>query len=493
MIGPLVGMLLVLSFPTVAQGSHDGRWHVEERAIVTEEGDPAPWSSYTVGVSADGELPLELSVPLDANYVFGEKVSPRTQTSVVDSLAYAASFVEEVTGYKNEDFTLFAFMDSEPLVEHYMNFYNIPAGQRTEILNRWRTPRWEAGRGNIFALLGTELTDPLDAATLHPITHEYVHVIQWSFAPNTYWGPDDPLPTGPYWLGEGIAEYFAFLHRSSQASGMAMEQTYRNLVQVANHSDAPLESMESWSGMENAGTESAYALGTIAAFQLAERSGVKALLEYSEAVGNTGNWRLGFEHVFGLSVEQFYEDFEDPRDLSTFRDDDGSVFEGDIEWLASTGITRGCNPPINDRFCPDDPVTRGQMAAFLNRALNLEPGTDTFTDTRDSVFTADIGALAGAGVTRGCNPPANDEFCPGDPVTRGQMAAFLVRAFGYSDDGGGDLFIDDNRSVFEGEIDRLGTAGVTRGCNPPTNDRFCPGEPVTRGQMAAFIHRALGD
>ena len=34
------------------------------------------------------------------------------------------------------------------------------------------------------------------------------------------------------------------------------------------------------------------------------------------------------------------------------------------------------------------------------------------------------------------------------------------------------------------------TAGVTRGCNPPVNDRFCPGSNVTRGQMAAFLHRA---
>ncbi|MGB9359451.1 MAG: thiol-activated cytolysin family protein, partial [Acidimicrobiia bacterium] len=53
------------------------------------------------------------------------------------------------------------------------------------------------------------------------------------------------------------------------------------------------------------------------------------------------------------------------------------------------------------------------------------------------------------------------------------------------------LFTDDDGSGFEGDIDRLGTAGVTRGCNPPDNDRFCPRSPVTRGAMAAFLHRAL--
>jgi hypothetical protein len=51
----------------------------------------------------------------------------------------------------------------------------------------------------------------------------------------------------------------------------------------------------------------------------------------------------------------------------TFTDDDTSVFEADIEWMASTGITFGCNPPTNDNYCPDKSVTRGQMAAFMHR------------------------------------------------------------------------------------------------------------------------------
>jgi hypothetical protein len=175
-----------------------------------------------------------------------------------------------------------------------------------------------------------------------------------------------------------------------------------------------------------------------------------------------------------------------------FSDVDGSnVFAADIEWLAASGITRGCNPPANDRFCPDEPVTRGQMAAFLVRALSPPSGGDVeFVDDGQSVFESDIETLAGSGITRGCNPPRNDRFCPDDPVTRGQMAAFLVRALGYVDTGGIG-FVDDNGSVFEDDIARLATAGVTRGCNPPTNDRFCPEDPVTRGQMAAFLNRAL--
>jgi glucose/arabinose dehydrogenase len=178
----------------------------------------------------------------------------------------------------------------------------------------------------------------------------------------------------------------------------------------------------------------------------------------------------------------------------TFTDDNGNVHEGFIEAIAAEGITRGCNPPLNDLYCPGDQVTRGQMAAFLVRTFGLsdDGGKDWFTDDDGNVFEADINRLAQAGVTRGCNPPANDEFCPFDPVTREQMAAFLVRAYGYSDPGAGDFFVDDDGSIFEDNIDLLANAGITRGCNPPANDRFCPGSLVRRDEMASFLGRAEG-
>ena len=169
------------------------------------------------------------------------------------------------------------------------------------------------------------------------------------------------------------------------------------------------------------------------------------------------------------------------------------TFYKEIEWLAALGITKGCNPPANDNFCPDGQVTRGQMAAFLTRAFGFTDtgAQDLFTDDDTSIFETDIQKLATAGVTRGCNPPGNDRFCPDGQVTRGQMAAFLSRAFAYTDTGGGDLFTDDDASIFETEIDKLATAGVTKGCNPPANDRFCPTSYVTRGQFAAFLYRAF--
>jgi hypothetical protein len=175
-----------------------------------------------------------------------------------------------------------------------------------------------------------------------------------------------------------------------------------------------------------------------------------------------------------------------------FVDDDWSEFEVDIEWLAESGITKGCNPPANDRFCPDASVTRGEMAAFLTRALGQTAGLDDpFVDDNDSVFEQDIGRLAAAKITMGCNPPKNDRFCPQHKVTREQMAAFLVRAFDYTDDAVGNAFGDDDESIFERDIEMLAAEGVTKGCNPPVNDRFCPNDLVTRAQMAAFLRRSL--
>lgn len=172
----------------------------------------------------------------------------------------------------------------------------------------------------------------------------------------------------------------------------------------------------------------------------------------------------------------------------TFTDDDGNVHEGYIEALAASGITKGCSPT---EYCPSQHVTRGQMAAFLNRALGLPNGDLGFTDTEGHVFESDIAALASAGITKGCNPPDNTEFCPDDPVTRGQMAAFLVRAFGY-ERVEEDAFTDDDGSVFEVDIQSLAAVGITKGCNPPDNTEFCPRDPVTRDQMASFLGRALG-
>lgn len=176
----------------------------------------------------------------------------------------------------------------------------------------------------------------------------------------------------------------------------------------------------------------------------------------------------------------------------TFVDDDGNIHEGGIEAIVAEGITFGCNPPVGDRFCPQDAVSRGEMAAFLARALGLPLSeVDHFADDDGHLFEEAIDHIATAGITLGCNPPANDRFCPSRDMTRGQMAMMLTRAFGLPASSE-DHFVDDGGAVFEDAINRVGSAGISLGCNPPANDRFCPHAVVTRAQMATFLTRALG-
>src|SRR5688572_23040644 len=55
---------------------------------------------------------------------------------------------------------------------------------------------------------------------------------------------------------------------------------------------------------------------------------------------------------------------------------DDHIFVGDIEWLYDNGITRGCNPPANTKFCPDDSITRGEVAAFFHRYSQWDMAND---------------------------------------------------------------------------------------------------------------------
>jgi hypothetical protein len=174
-----------------------------------------------------------------------------------------------------------------------------------------------------------------------------------------------------------------------------------------------------------------------------------------------------------------------PTDADFFSDDEASSHEAGINRLAQAGIARGCT---TDEFCPNDPVTRAQMAAFLSRALDLPPvGIDAFSDDDGDIHEAAINALASAGITSGCDAGQPERFCPGDTVSRAQMAAFLSRALdlpGTSQD----FFTDDDGHSLEISINRVAAAGITSGC---AANRYCPNNPVTRGQMASFIDRAF--
>ena len=99
-----------------------------------------------------------------------------------------------------------------------------------------------------------------------------------------------------------------------------------------------------------------------------------------------------------------------------------------VERLADLRITLGCSktPAL---FCPEDGVTRSQMASFLVRAFKLPAGEQPagFQDIEGRFNAADINALYAAGITKGCRAKTL-MYCPQRKTTRGQMASFLSRA-----------------------------------------------------------------
>jgi hypothetical protein len=171
----------------------------------------------------------------------------------------------------------------------------------------------------------------------------------------------------------------------------------------------------------------------------------------------------------------------------TFSDDEGSVHEDSIEAIAEAGITNGCRSNGLE-YCPQLLVTRAQMATFIMRALDLPASKiDFFIDDDGTQHETAINALAEAGISLGCG---NSEYCGDEPVTRAQMATFLQRALDLQP-GDADGFVDDDGSTHEDAINALAANGISGGCDSDTR-LFCPNEKVTRAQMASFLARALG-
>ena len=165
-------------------------------------------------------------------------------------------------------------------------------------------------------------------------------------------------------------------------------------------------------------------------------------------------------------------------------------FDG-VNLLKQRNITSGCGA---SDYCPAQDVTRAQMAIFIVRAViggdsfTYSP-TPYFTDVAPADFGfAWIQKLKELGITTGCG---NNLFCPNETVSRAEMAIFIIRArFGanvtftypptpyFTDVAPADLGF--------AWIQRLKEDLITAGCSLTL---FCPANPVTRGDMAVFIMR----
>ncbi len=172
-------------------------------------------------------------------------------------------------------------------------------------------------------------------------------------------------------------------------------------------------------------------------------------------------------------------------------------FYTEIGKLSAWAVTLGCG---GGNYCPEQSVNREQMAAFIMRARGEysppTPPTQRFNDVPPAnPFYHFIDRLAVLQITQGCsaNPPL---YCPSNLVLREQMAGFLIRGLhepGYVPPPPAQQRFQDvgPSNPFYAHIEELAVRGITLGCsaNPPL---YCPGQSVTRAQMAAFLVRAFG-
>ncbi len=176
----------------------------------------------------------------------------------------------------------------------------------------------------------------------------------------------------------------------------------------------------------------------------------------------------------------------------TFVDDDGTTMEPAIEAIASQGITQGCDAE-RSLYCPFAPVSRGEVAVFLVRALgrdgSLAAYRGIYPDVPSSAwFAPHIELLSELGIMAGY---ADGTFRPARPVTRAETAALLVRALGKERLAATRRFVDVPPDAwFAGFVESLAAMGVTSGCSTAPS-LYCPSGLVTRGEMALFLQKAF--
>ncbi|MDN4605963.1 S-layer homology domain-containing protein [Sporosarcina highlanderae] len=156
-----------------------------------------------------------------------------------------------------------------------------------------------------------------------------------------------------------------------------------------------------------------------------------------------------------------------------------------IEELSAKDIISGYN---DGSFKPGQPVTRGQAAKIIGKALKLTSSanfTANFTDVPRTHFAYnEIQALAEKGIIAN-----STKFNPNDQLSRAQMAKIIVEGFKLIvDDNNQVQFIDVRNDYWHGYIITLAETEISQGV---TQSTFAPQATVTRAQLSAFIGRAL--
>ena len=166
-----------------------------------------------------------------------------------------------------------------------------------------------------------------------------------------------------------------------------------------------------------------------------------------------------------------------------------------VETLLHHGVTGGCGAA---NYCPTASTSREQMAVFVlvaREGAGYAPpacGTPVFSDVpASSPFCRFVEELARRAVVSGCG---NGKYCPDDAVTREQMAIFTLRTLDPTLDPPPcvppNVFDDmPETSAYCRWVEELANRGIVSGCAP---GQYCGSAPVTREQMGVFLGVTFG-
>ena len=176
-----------------------------------------------------------------------------------------------------------------------------------------------------------------------------------------------------------------------------------------------------------------------------------------------------------------------------FTDDDDISHEDAIEAVARAGITLGCNPPANDQYCPRQPVTRAQMAALLARGLPGVPVVSqpvgVFGDVPVDAWYAPALEALHAAGVVAGYPDGT--YRPHQPVNRAQMAALLARGLPDTPVDHQPVGVFDDVPVDAWYAPAVEALHASGVTKGCTADTFCPHALVTRAHAASFLARSL--
>ena len=279
------------------------------------------WFENSQSLGATGSVTADGS--WEPRFVFGDQVSLEDQSNMQESTALAMYYIQEETGLWINDYTVYVFLDRENFLDVFLEERGIPERERAEYRERvlargdnWATldyTRTSGAGGDIFIYGEWFVSD--EKRRLRIMSHEYFHVIQHYGIPREGASRFEVVrQNGPYWLLEGSAVYVEVRTGAHEGlleygeSSFAEAKAWR--MAQARETAAPLQSLETQKAVFAVGDIS-YTLGFMATDFLVDNfGGLLALVSFYDAIGPDMTWQAAFRSTFGISIDEFYAEFE---------------------------------------------------------------------------------------------------------------------------------------------------------------------------------------